>query len=66
VTQIGLHTNGSNFLLTDGHVKWLMPTVVSPGHIAGAASNPQDTVNYKACGTGDLSSGGFAATFSPL
>ena len=27
----GVHTNGSNFLLADGHVKWLMGTSVSAG-----------------------------------
>jgi len=29
------HTNGSNYLMSDGHVKWLMPTSVSPGFNAG-------------------------------
>jgi prepilin-type processing-associated H-X9-DG protein len=60
----GRHTGGSNFLLCDGHVKWLRPTLVSVGgESATAATNPQSS-GYE-CGTGDLSSGGFAATFSP-
>ena len=28
----GLHTGGSNFLMEDGHVKWLHGTSVSPGY----------------------------------
>ncbi len=28
----GLHTDGSNYLLNDGHVKWLKGTAVSPGY----------------------------------
>lgn len=29
---VGIHTNGSDFLFADGHVKWLMPLQVSSGH----------------------------------
>jgi len=29
---IGIHTGGSNFLLADGHVKYLRPSQVSTGH----------------------------------
>jgi prepilin-type N-terminal cleavage/methylation domain-containing protein/prepilin-type processing-associated H-X9-DG protein len=29
---VGIHTSGSNFLLGDGHVKWLRPNAVSSGH----------------------------------
>ena len=29
--QTGLHTDGSNFLMTDGHAKWLRGASVSPG-----------------------------------
>jgi len=30
-SQTGLHTDGSNFLLADGHTKWLKGSAVSPG-----------------------------------
>jgi prepilin-type N-terminal cleavage/methylation domain-containing protein/prepilin-type processing-associated H-X9-DG protein len=30
-SQTGLHTDGSNFLLADGHTKWLKGAAVSPG-----------------------------------
>jgi prepilin-type processing-associated H-X9-DG protein len=69
----GVHTDGSNFLLADGHVKWLRLSAVSTGVIASASTNPQNTngpegIGYdsQACGTDDLSSGPFAATFSPV
>ena len=29
---VAIHTNGSDFLFADGHVKWLMPSQVSTGH----------------------------------
>jgi prepilin-type processing-associated H-X9-DG protein len=59
----GLHTDGSNFAMADGHVKWMRGTAVSPGYIAQSAANGQDvpSVGY-AAGTG---ASGFAATFSP-
>jgi prepilin-type N-terminal cleavage/methylation domain-containing protein/prepilin-type processing-associated H-X9-DG protein len=63
----GRHTAGSNFLLADGHVKWLRPSAVSPGVNAQSSTNLQGATSYAACGTGALSSssGNFAATFSP-
>jgi prepilin-type N-terminal cleavage/methylation domain-containing protein/prepilin-type processing-associated H-X9-DG protein len=35
----GLHSLGSNFLMIDGHVKWLMPGQVSAGHSAATSSS---------------------------
>jgi prepilin-type N-terminal cleavage/methylation domain-containing protein/prepilin-type processing-associated H-X9-DG protein len=52
---------GSNFLLTDGHVKFLRPAQVSPGRPAassGAAPTATD-----AAGTGSST---YTATFSPI
>lgn len=64
-----VHSTGSNFLLADGHVKFLKPEQVSPGLTAVNASDAQDAThtggNYTACGTGNLGSGPFVATFSP-
>jgi len=45
------HEGGRNFLLADGHVKWLRPDIVSPGP-PGTAVSP------------DALSPGFAATFA--
>ncbi len=61
----GIHTDGSNFLATDGHVKWLRGPAVSPGHTASTATAAQgtDTGGLNAGGTSNLNS--FALTFSP-
>jgi prepilin-type N-terminal cleavage/methylation domain-containing protein/prepilin-type processing-associated H-X9-DG protein len=72
----GRHTNGSNFLLADGHVKWMMGSSVSPG---SAASSPTATAAFGSS-SGQTPTGGafgnggaegtqgtvYAATFSPL
>ena len=38
----GRHTDGSNYLLADGHVKWLRPSAVSGGNNACQTTDPQD------------------------
>jgi prepilin-type processing-associated H-X9-DG protein len=69
---LGLHTDGSNFAMADGHVKWLLGDKVSSGLKAltadcnqgGASTQPSDCANqqpYMAAGTADSS---YAATFS--
>jgi prepilin-type N-terminal cleavage/methylation domain-containing protein/prepilin-type processing-associated H-X9-DG protein len=57
-------TGGSNFLFSDGHVKFLRPSQVSPGPSAPGASSPaSSTANPPyAAGTGAMQS--YAATFS--
>ena len=66
----GRHTDGSNFLAADGHVKWLRGSAVSPGYAALTAMSAQAAdasgpygANKNAAGTGNL--GSFAMTFSP-
>jgi prepilin-type processing-associated H-X9-DG protein len=59
---VGRHTNGSNFLLTDGHVKWLRPTLISIGEPAPTTTTPQGT---DAAGT-QASNPSWSATFSPI
>ena len=70
------HTDGSNFLLADGHVKYLRPSAVSPGFNNSSTCGQDQQLSGGACaaaagsgtaaGTGALSSNGasFAATFS--
>ena len=60
----GFHTDGSNYLFADGHVKWLRGAQVSGGHNALAADcntfsatssppgDPACTDNHAAAGTG--------------
>ncbi len=71
------HTSGSEFLFADGHVKYLLPSAVSPGHNNTAANCTQDYVSGAggcqaqfgfAAGTGDMGQApqNFAATFSAL
>jgi len=61
------HTDGSNFALSDGHVKYLRPTAVSPGAQAGSETSAQ-TGCGNAAGTGTLGQNptNYAATFSPI
>lgn len=61
----GRHSDGSNFLFVDGHVKWLRPETVSAGLAAPNASQaPSGSVSpFNAAGT---SVGTYAATFSPI
>ena len=77
----GIHSDGSNFLAADGHVKWLRGSAVSPGHAAAAATSaqaadpagtaPVTPANSNAAGTGNLTIPGsapaasFSLTFSP-
>ena len=69
------HTDGSNFALADGHVKFLRPAAVSPGFPANSPDNDQDvgvsphgTSVGIAAGTGTMGQGpkNFVATFSPI
>ena len=67
-TPTGRHSDGANYLLADGHVKWLRGSQISSGYTALNETDPQgppgSSGGYpKAAGTGD-STGGFAATMS--
>ena len=59
------HTAGANYILCDGHAKYLLPTAVSTGFGAAKSTDPQDTVYYPlAAGTDTMGQNGFAITFS--
>ncbi len=70
---VGRHSDGSCFVMADGHVKWLRPSQVSPGNANNNPSCPQDT-NGTPCGAPNSANGvaagtsaqGFAATMSPI
>ena len=51
---LGLHTDNGNYLMVDGHVKWLRSSSVSPGNVAASATSNQTTGNggASAAGTG--------------
>ena len=69
----GRHTDGSNFLMADGHVKWLRPTQVSPGPSAKQSGDDQAASSISmgngpdnfpsAAGTGNSK---YVATFSTI
>lgn len=59
----GRHLDGANYLMADGHVKWLPATKVSSGVTATSATDPQDTGTNTAEGT---SGNTYAVTFSPV
>ena len=46
----GRHMDGSNFLMADGHVKWLKGDAVSTGAVALASINPQTNSGGNSCG----------------
>ncbi len=73
----GRHSDGSNFLLCDGHVKWLRGSQVSTGDVhtsnPSAALNeaPTDSQDQRPLPTGASAAGTessqpWAATFSPI
>ena len=69
----GRHSDNSNWLMCDGHVKWLRGSAVSPGTNADKPTDQQGKSasggglgggGFNACGTAALSSGSFSATLS--
>lgn len=67
-TQTGRHVGGSNFLLNDGHVKWLRPRAISSGTTAiSVTAGPGVNGNFaSAAGTEYAGNPKYEATFSPL
>ncbi len=64
VFPTGRHTDGSNFILADGHAKWLKGSAVSAGMNADTSTTVSPgSSGVEADGTGALESG-IAATFS--
>ncbi|MDR3706824.1 MAG: DUF1559 domain-containing protein [Capsulimonadaceae bacterium] len=68
----GRHSGGSNWLLADGHVKWLLGANVSPGSDAsrptGITDAPRSPASQTtAAGTSNLGNGNsYAITYSPI
>ena len=60
----GRHSDGSNYLLCDGHVKWLRSTQVSNDN--GAANPGDGPLPCRAAGTAYTTSNGLTATFSAI
>jgi len=70
--NVARHTNGSNFLLCDGHAKWFNPGSVSPGSVAYASDcNENGTPVLGDCPANPGMAAGtesskYAVTFSPI
>ena len=69
-TGIGAHSGGANYLAADGHVKYLLPTLVSGG-VAAATANTAGTPCVNAAGTGNMLTSSTSTTratmtFSPV
>lgn len=69
--KTGVHTDGSNFLMADGHAKWLRGSSVSSGMTAAKSTDPEMTpcttgaYDVAHCGAAGVdSSQQWAATFS--
>ncbi len=69
--HLARHSDGSNFLLADGHVKYFPAARVSPGFNNSSATCGQDQAGTPcsastgvAAGTSALAAGNFGATFS--
>ncbi|MEO7715976.1 MAG: DUF1559 domain-containing protein [Capsulimonas sp.] len=67
----GIHTDGSNYLACDGHVKYLKSSKIAPGKDALASTNPQDDAGEHATGASYMNvtggaSGSAAMTFSKI
>jgi prepilin-type processing-associated H-X9-DG protein len=64
--QEGRHLDGANFLMTDGHVKWLKGSAVSTGWNALTETSAQDDTALRAEGSGYSGADAHAVTFSPI
>lgn len=63
----GRHSDGSNFVLADGHVNWLKPSTVSAVYSPLTVTNCGGGSTAAATSCANLSSGAaVAATFSTL
>jgi len=60
----GRHLEGSNYLMMDGHVKWLKGTAVSPGWNATSSTNGQTQAGSFFPVAAGTDAPGFAVTFS--
>jgi len=64
-TLIGRHTDGANYLATDGHVKYLKPNQVSTGYNAVHSNDPQNnSFSGYSAGTDSLSANGTKVTLT--
>ena len=65
---VARHTEGADWLATDGHVKWLRPAQVSTGPTASTSAEHQDQTGSEASGTDSMTLDGskkIMLTFSP-
>jgi len=67
--KAGVHNSGSNFIVADGHVKWLVGSKVSNGYTPASATAQATTGPTYAAGTASMANAAgaqFTLTFSTL
>ncbi|MDR3710906.1 MAG: DUF1559 domain-containing protein [Capsulimonadaceae bacterium] len=64
--QAPRHTGNANYLLCDGHVKWLTSTSVCAGYSASAATAAPTSSGWDMHAAGTAYGSQYIATFSPL
>jgi prepilin-type N-terminal cleavage/methylation domain-containing protein/prepilin-type processing-associated H-X9-DG protein len=53
-TSTPAHGMGANYLLCDGHAKFITPNYVSPGWYANNSTDPESIANNRAAGTSNM------------
>jgi len=62
----GIHFDGSNWLMADGHVKWLKGSAVSPGYAPALTPTDPGSGHVAPWTAAGVNNNNYASTFSPI